>query len=119
VRHYSYANSTFSSFVAVKLLPVATASLQIQNEVTILELVQEKAVKAPSGSEHIRKYLRQFTERRDHRAYHGIVMEATGQSIQSKLIREPIPFAEAKEIVRSIIRGLRFLHHECKVAHGG
>jgi hypothetical protein len=46
-------------------------------------------------------------------------MEATGQSVQSKLSCDAISFVRAKEIIRGTIRSLRFLQEECKVTHGG
>lgn len=42
--------------------------------------------------------------------YDASVMEGTGRSIQSKLSCDSISFANAKEIIRGTIRGLRFLH---------
>jgi hypothetical protein len=78
-----------------------------------------RASESPSGSEYIRKYLGNFTERKSSEEYNAIVMEVTGQSIQSKLSCDSISFAKAKDVIRGTIHGLRFLHDVCKVAHGG
>jgi hypothetical protein len=103
----------------VKLLPKATANAQLNVEISILQHIQTRASESPSGSENIRKYLGNFTERKGSEEYNAIVLEATGQSIQSKLSNDSISFISAKDVIRGTIRGLRFLHDECKVAHGG
>lgn len=103
----------------MKLLPRATANLESNVEISILQHVQKRASTSPSGSEYIRKYLRNFTEYRGVEEYSAIVFEATGQSVQNKLFCDSISFTKAKHVIRDTTSGLRYLHEECEVAHGG
>lgn len=120
IRYYhGFANFAFSCYVAIKLLPKALANAESNNEVSILEHVHQQSSGSKSGSEYIRRYLRHFTEHRAGKEYHGIVMQATGQSIQNRIVWHGISFAAAKTVAIGTIRGLRFLQEDCKVAHGG
>ena len=74
----------------MKLLPRATASLESNVEISILQQVQKRASTSPSRSEYIRKYLRNFIEFWVVGEYLTIVFEATGQSVQSKLFSDSI-----------------------------
>jgi len=96
----------------VKLLPTATATRETENEISILQHIQAQAEK----SEHIRRFLGRFVESRGDR-YDGIVLEVTGQSVQSKLSRDSISFLQKKKIVHDCICGVTFLH-QYNVAHG-
>jgi hypothetical protein len=87
-------NSFHSRFVAVKLLPRATAIRESENEINILQHIQAQAEKI----QHIRRFLGRFIEDRGEK-YDGIVLEVTGQSVQSKLSRDSISFSQKKKII--------------------
>jgi serine/threonine-protein kinase SRPK3 len=112
-------------YVAVKMLTANTSYNifhKFVHETDILECIKENSPKH-AGPTHCLQMLGMFPEKSEHGDHICIVTEMLGGSLvdlrHSLNMRNALPIALVKRIVKQKLQALDFLHRTCGIVHTG